>query len=75
MIFYGEPRTEYSADAGKTWDEQPKIGDTVLMRVITQDARVLYSAHAEYTSMTCDCCEGTGVRKLYRFVEDKKEST
>ena len=70
MTFFGEPKMEYSHDGGKTWDESPRIGEGIMMRVIAEDGTVLYKASAQHREQECDCCDGTGVRKIYRFVKN-----
>ncbi len=71
-MFYDEPQSEYSRDGGKTWDpDNPSIGPTTLMRIVKKDGTVIFSASPEYTEITCDCCDGSGRRKLWRYVETK----
>jgi|HubBroStandDraft_6_1064221.scaffolds.fasta_scaffold149198_6 hypothetical protein len=69
--FFGEPTSQYSHDQGKTWrTDGPFIGPGVRMRVITQDGKVIFSAHAQEYEKTCDCYDGTGKRTIYRFEQD-----
>ena len=69
--FFGEPYNEYSPDGGKTWRRDgPFIAPGMLMRVVAEDGTVLFRAHAEHTEQKCDCCDGTGTRKIYRYVRD-----
>ena len=73
MTFFGEPRTEYSHDGGITWYEGGNtIGPSYLMRIITSDCVVIYSAHAVEVEQPCPGCDGTGRQKYHRWQAEKK---
>ena len=69
--FFGEPVSQYSHDGGKTWrTDGPQIGPDTRMRIVTKDGKVIFSAHAVRYEKTCDCCDGTGKRKIYQYQQD-----
>lgn len=72
-MFADIPEHQYSTDGGKTWTPSSGgwIAAGILLRIVQTDGTVIYSAHAEETIKTCDCCDGTGVRKGYHYVRDE----
>jgi hypothetical protein len=69
--FFGEPTIRYSVDGGKTWrTDGPLCGPGCTMQIVTTDGKVIFSAHSVGYEKTCDCCDGTGKKKVYRFQQD-----
>lgn len=64
---FGEPVVEYSFDQGKTWAPGPMIGENTLVRVVHSDGSILWMGRAKPDVKVCDRCEGTGIRKSWRY--------
>lgn len=73
VFFAAIPETQYSWDGGKTWrSDGPMCGPGMIMRIITIDGVVLYSAKVVEEPIPCSTCKGTGTGMCRYFKPEAK---